>query len=169
MLIRLLRSAALAAAAAIAVACATTATAPKQAIPADTANLPGTPACFWLRNVWGWTVLNNSELIVQAPTDRNAYLVKLFAPVFDLDYRVGLGFRSVEHTGLICGPSRDYLIVRGYAPPRMPIVAVQRLTAAEQVQLLQAAKRPVPRGLLPPATPPAPPPPPTPPARATPT
>jgi hypothetical protein len=155
MLTRLLRNVAVASGAAVVVACATTDAAPKQA---DTANLPGTPACFWVRNVWGWTVLNNSELIVQAPTNQNAYLVKLFEPVFDLDFHIGLGFQDVEHTGMICGPSRDYLIVRGYAPPRIPIVAVQKLTAAEQVQLLRAAKRPVPRGLLPAATPPAPPP-----------
>jgi hypothetical protein len=158
MLTRLLRNAAVASGAAVLVACATTGTAPAPKV-ADTANLPGTPACFWVRNVWGWTVLNNSELIVQAPTNQDAYLVKLFEPVFDLDFHIRLGFQDVEHTGMICGPSRDYLIVRGYAPPRIPIVAVQKLTAAEQVQLLQAAKRPVPRGLLPAATP-APPPPP---------
>jgi hypothetical protein len=115
---------------------------------AASAGLPGTPDCFWLRSVYDWTVLNNSELIVHAPLAQDAYLVKLFQPVFDLDFHLGLGFEDVEHTGRICGPSSDYLLVPHYVPPRIPIVAVQRLTAAEQVQLLRAAKKPVPRVLL---------------------
>jgi len=112
------------------------------------ANLPGTPDCFWLRNVHDWTVLNNSELIVHVPFPQQAYLIKLFQPVFDLDFHLGLGFEDAEHTGRICGPSRSYLLVPNYMPPRIPIIAVQRLSAAEQVQLLRAAKKPVPRVLL---------------------
>ena len=112
------------------------------------ANLPGTPDCFWLRNVYDWTVLNNSELIVHVPLPQNAYLVKLFAPVFDLNFHLGLGFEDAENTGRICGPSRSYLLVPNYTPARIPIVAVQRLSAPEQVQLLRAAKKPVPRVLL---------------------
>lgn len=146
MLYRLLRNTAAVALAVVAVACASThAGAPAAAA---TANLPGTPDCFWLRNVYDWTVLNNSELIVHVPLPQNAYLVKLFQPVFDLDFHQGLGFEDVERTGRICGPSRDYLLVPHYTPRRIPIVAVQRLSAPEQVQLLRAAKKPVPRVLL---------------------
>jgi hypothetical protein len=149
MLSRLLRNLTAASLAVVAVGCAGTHTAGGAS--AATAALPGTPACFWLRNVYDWTVLNNAELIVHVPLPQNAYLVKLFAPVFDLDFHLGLGFEDVEHNGLICGPSRDYLLVPQYTPPRVPIIAVQRLTAAEQVQLLRAAKKPVPRVLLRPA------------------
>jgi uncharacterized protein DUF6491 len=146
MLSRLLRHAAAASLAGVVVACAGTHGA--AGAPAATASLPGTPDCFWLRNVYDWTVLNNSELIVHVPLAQDGYLVKLFQPVFDLDFHLGLGFEDVEHTGRICGPSRDNLLVPNYTPRSIPIVAVQRLSAAEQVQLLRAAKKPVPRVLL---------------------
>lgn len=145
MLSRLMRTAAAAALAVMAVACATT---HPPAPPTPTAALMGTPGCFWLRNVVDWTVLDNSDLIVHAPLARDAYLVKLFEPVFDLKFRLNLGFNDVERTGLICGPNRDYLLVSHYSPPQIPIIAVQKLTSAEQVQLLRAAKQPVPRALL---------------------
>lgn len=146
MLSRLLRNAAAASMAVVALACATTHR--QGGAGAPTAALPGTPGCFWLRNVFDWTVLNNSELIVHAPLLQDAYLVTLFEPVFDLDFHLNLGFDDVEHTGLICGPARDYLVVPHYTPPRIPIVAVQKLTAPEQVRLLRASKKPVPRRLL---------------------
>ena len=147
---RVLSQAVAASMALVAVACASTPASPP--VP-PTAALPGAPACFWLRNVFDWTVLNNSELIVHAPLTQDAYLVRLFMPVFDLDFHLGLGFEDVEHTGLICGPARDYLLVPHYTPTRIPIIAVQKLTAAEQVQLLRAAKKPVPRKLLQPHPP----------------
>jgi hypothetical protein len=143
---RLLRHSAAVSLAVVAVACASTHAGGGAVAP--TANLPGTPDCFWLRNVYDWTVLNNSELIVHVPLPQNAYLVKLFQPVFDLDFHLGLGFQDADRTGRICGPSSDYLLVPNYTPRRIPIVAVQRLTASEQVQLLRAAKKPVPRVLL---------------------
>src|SRR5579872_2907702 len=149
MFVHLVRNAAALALATTAVACATAGYQP-YAAPANSAaaNLPGTPACFWQRDVNGWTVLNKSELIVQAPLAQDAYLVKLFEPVFDLDFHLAVGFQDVEHTGRICGPSGDYLVVRGYTPPRIPIIAVQRLTPTEQVQLLQANNKPVSKQLL---------------------
>jgi hypothetical protein len=106
-------------------------------------NLPGKSACFWQSNFQGdWTVLNDSTLIVRAPLSKDAYVVKLFEPVFDLPFKQRLGFESTEHTGQICGD--DYLIVPEWQPPRVPIVAVHALTMAEQDQLLRAAGRPVP-------------------------
>ena len=104
---------------------------------AQNASLPGQPACFWVRNVNDWTVLNDSELIVHAPLKQDAYLVKLFAPVFDLNFHIRLGFQDVEHTGQICNDSRDNLIIRGYSPPSVPIVAVRKLTMPEQAALLR--------------------------------
>jgi hypothetical protein len=119
--------------------CATYATRTSIGNNAVAASLPGKPACFWLRNVFDWTVLNDSELIVHAPLEQNAYLVKLFEPVFDLGFYLRLGFEDVEHTGQICNGSDDYLIVRGYTPPRIPIVAVHELTKAQQTALLRSA------------------------------
>ena len=142
---RLLRKAAAVSMAVVALACAT---AHSGEASAPTAALPGTPGCFWLKSFNDWTVLNDSELIVHAPLTQDAYLVKLFQPVFGLNYYFNLGFVDVMQNGYICGPSRDYLAVPRYTPPRIIITAVQKLSASEQVQLLQAAKKPVPRVLL---------------------
>jgi hypothetical protein len=108
-------------------------------------NLPGKPACFWKSNFQGdWTVLNDSTLIVHAPLPKDAYVIKLFEPVFDLSFHQELGFENKEHTGQICNDGDDYLIVRGWQLP-VPIVAVRALTMDEQNQLLRAAGRPVPQ------------------------
>jgi hypothetical protein len=85
------------------------------------ANLPGKPSCFWKSNFQGdWTVLNDSTLIVRAPLAKDAYVVKLFEPVFDLNFKQGLGFEDREHTGQICNSGDDYLLVPGWAPPEVP-------------------------------------------------
>ena len=101
--------------------------------------LLGKPGCFYLRSFNDWTVLDESNLLVHAPLEKNGYQVKLFQPVSGLKFHVGLGFEDVEHTGRICDKSRDYLVVRDYTPPRIPVVAVHELTMDEQVQLLKAA------------------------------
>jgi hypothetical protein len=109
-------------------------------------NLPGKPACFWKSNFQGdWTVLNDSTLIVRAPLPKDAYVVKLFEPVFSLGFKQGLGFEDKEHVGQICNDGDDYLLVPGWQPPNVPIVAVHALTADEENHLLSAAGLPVPR------------------------
>jgi hypothetical protein len=108
-------------------------------------NLPGRATCFWKSNFQGdWTVLNDSTLIVHAPLPKDAYVIKLFEPVFDLSFKQGLGFEDKAHTGQICNNGDDYLIVPGWQLP-VPIVAVHALTIDEQDQLLRAAGRAVPR------------------------
>ena len=145
----LLTSAAVGALAAIAGGCATTAQSPPSRVNLDNLtkveNLPGKPACFWKSSFQGdWTVLNDSTLIVHAPLPKDAYVIKLFEPVFTLSFKQGLGFEDREHTGQICNNGDDYLVVPGWQPPQVPIVAVHALTMAEQVKLLQAAGKPVP-------------------------
>jgi Family of unknown function (DUF6491) len=135
--------------AAIAVGCATTTQPPPPRASLDNltkvANLPGKPTCFWKSSFQGdWTVLNDSTLIVHAPLPKDAYVIKLFEPVFNLSFKQGLGFEDSEHTDQICNNGDDYLVVPGWQPPQVPIVAVHALTMAEQDQLLQAAGKPVP-------------------------
>jgi hypothetical protein len=144
----LLINAAVGTLAAIAVGCATTAQPPSRAKLDNLTkveNLPGKPACFWKSNFQGeWTVLNDSTVIVQAPLEKDAYVIKLFEPVFDLSFKEGLGFEDREQTGQICNDGDDYLVVPGWQPPQVPILAVHALTMAEQDQLLRAAGKPVP-------------------------
>jgi len=119
-------------------------------------NLPGKPACFWKSNFQGdWTVLNDSTLIVRAPLPKDAYVIKLFEPVFSLSFHQALAFEDKEHVGQICNNGDDYLLVPDGQPPRVPIVAVRALTMADQDRLLQAAGLPVPHSRA--AAPPAPP------------
>ncbi len=109
-------------------------------------NLPGKPACFWKSSFQGdWTVLNDSTLIVRAPLPKDVYVVKLFEPVFNLSFKQGLGFEDKEHVGQICDNGDDYLLVPGWQPPNVPIVAVHALTVDEEDHLLVAAGLPVPR------------------------
>jgi hypothetical protein len=108
-------------------------------------NLPGKPACFWKSNFQGdWTVLDDSTLIVRAPLPNDAYVIKLFEPVFSLSFHQALAFEDKEHVGQICNNGDDYLLVPDGQPPRVPIVAVRALTTPEQAQLLRAAGLPVP-------------------------
>jgi hypothetical protein len=105
--------------------------------------LLGKPGCFYLRSFNDWTVLDESNLLVHASLEKNGYQVKLFQSVSGLKFHVALGFEDVEHTGRICDASRDYLLVRDYTPPRIPVVVVHELTMDEQVQLLKAAGKTV--------------------------
>jgi len=103
-------------------------------------NLPGKPGCFWKSNFQGdWTVLNESTLIVHAPLPKDAYVIKLFQPVFNLSFKQGLGFEDQEHTGQICNNANDDLLVPGWQPPQVPIIAVHALTKAQEDELLEAA------------------------------
>jgi len=135
--------------AAIAVGCATTAQPPSSNAILDNLtkvdNLPGKAACFWKSNFQGdWTVLNDSTLIVRAPLPKDVYVIKLFEPVPTLSFKQGLGFADREQTGQICNNGDDYLLVPGWQPPQVPIVAVHSVTLAEQDQLLRAAGKPLP-------------------------
>jgi hypothetical protein len=118
---------------------------PEDRTAANTAALPGKPACFFLANVRGtaggsWTVVNDSTLIMKVPAVQagTPYLIKLLFPVFDLPMHLNLGFEDADRNGKICDASHDRLIVPHYQPPTDPIVAVRELTA-DEVASLQAS------------------------------
>jgi Family of unknown function (DUF6491) len=103
------------------------------------APLPGTEACIFTANLFDWTVLDDSTLIVYAPLRREPYLVKLFAPMFDLPFRQTLGFEDTEHNGQLC--KGDYVVARGEIPQRMTISSVRALTPAQAKQLIADSKQ----------------------------
>jgi hypothetical protein len=76
---------------------------------------------------------------------QDAYVIKLFEPVFSLSFKQGLGFEDREHSGQICNRGDDYLIVPEFQPAQVPIVAVHALTPDEEDALLQAAGKPLPK------------------------
>lgn len=105
---------------------------------APPAPLPGTEACIFTVNLYDWTVLDDTTLIVYAPVHQDPYLVKLFAPVFDLSFHQTLGFEGVEHNGQLC--KGDYVVVRGDVPQRMSISSIRSLTPGEAKQLIADSK-----------------------------
>ena len=101
--------------------------------------LPGKETCFWTRDLFDWTVLNDTTLLVHAPMKSDAYLVKLFAPITDMDFDLRLGFQSPPaQFNMIC--KDGHVIARGPIPQRELIVAVRALTPTEATQLLAASK-----------------------------
>jgi len=115
--------------------CATNGASAQHAPPAL---LPGTEACIFTVNLNDWTVVDNSTLIVYAPLRKDPYLVKLFEPIFDLQFRESIGFEDIEHNGQLC--KDDYVVTRGDAPYRTPITAVRALTPDQATQIIAAAK-----------------------------
>jgi hypothetical protein len=128
------RSALLSAAAVVAAGCAA------RMAPSNPpgASLPGTETCIFSASLIDWVVLDDTTLIVYAPSRNDPYLVKLFAPVIDLDYRQTLGFEDTAHSGELC--RGDDLIARGSSPRRMAIAAVRALSAQQAKDLRAAAK-----------------------------
>jgi len=111
--------------------------------PAARGPLPGKDACFWSSSLQDWTVLDDSTLIVHAPLAKDAYLIKLFAPIFGLSFHETLGFETGGGSpGQICGQTA-YVIARnagGGIPDKQPITAVRSLTLAEAKTLLSTSK-----------------------------
>jgi hypothetical protein len=101
---------------------------------APPAPMPGTEACIYTIELYDWTVLDDSTLIVYAPVHQEPYLVKLFAPLFDLSFHQTLGFEGTEHNGQLC--KGDYVLLRGEVSQRMSISAIRALTPDQAKQLI---------------------------------
>jgi hypothetical protein len=107
------------------------------------APLPGKDACIFMSEVFDWVVIDPSTLIVYAPTRKDAYLLKLFEPEPELNFKERVGFEDSDHDGMLCGNGGDYLVLRDdIAPRRVPIVAFRKLTPVEATQLLPAPRTP---------------------------
>jgi hypothetical protein len=107
------------------------------------APLPGTDACVFIRKVYDWVVIDASTLIVYAPLRKDAYLLKLFAPVQELDFKQRVGFEDSDHNGS-CAATAAILVVRDeIGPRRVPIVAFRKMTP-EQANRPEQLRRPLP-------------------------
>jgi hypothetical protein len=104
--------------------------------------LPGTDACVFIRNINDWQVIDSTTMIVYAPLRNDAYLLKLFAPVADLDFKERVGFEDSDHNGQLCGSGADLVVRDEIGARRTPIVAFRRLTPEQLRQLLPPAKSP---------------------------
>ena len=111
---------------------------------AATARLPGKPGCFSPADVRegpraSWTAPNDRTLIIRRP--ENAYLIELSRPVIGLSFWRNVSCNDLEHSGEICGNSRDSLIVSGHEPSHILITAVRELSPAEAASLLAESKQ----------------------------
>jgi len=102
------------------------------------APLPGTDACVFIRNIYDWDVIDPTTMIVYAPQRKDAYLLKLFAPVPDLDFKQRVGFEDSNHNGQLCGFGNDLVVHDEIGAQRTPIVAFRKLTPEQLRQLLPA-------------------------------
>jgi hypothetical protein len=102
--------------------------------------LPGTDACVFIANINDWQVIDPTTMIVYAPLRKDAYLLKLFAPVQDLDFKQRVGFEDSDHNGQLCGFGDDLVVHDEIGARRTPIVAFRRLTPEQLRQLLPPAK-----------------------------
>ena len=108
------------------------------------APLPGTDACVFISNVSDWIVIDPTTMIVHAPLLRDAYLLKLFAPVPELDFKQRVGFQDSDHNGQLCGNGDDLVVRDEISSRRTPIVAFRKLTPEQARQLLAARQTPAP-------------------------
>jgi Family of unknown function (DUF6491) len=106
------------------------------------APLPGIDACVFISSIDDWQVIDSTTMIVYAPLRKDAYLLKLFAPVQDLDFKQRVGFEDSDHNGQLCGFGDDLVLRDEIGERRTPIVAFRKLTPEQLHQLLPGTKSP---------------------------
>jgi hypothetical protein len=112
----------------LAVICGTTAcaaTAPKDQTPP----LRGSD-CVFFRSLYDWQVLDDHNMVIWAPSRKDAYHVYFMTPLVGLNFSIKLAFVDKDHDGRLCGFSRDEIVVPDRAfPQRTTITAMKHLDA----------------------------------------
>lgn len=124
----------------------------QDAEPPKTANEPGyvleeslgkfpdtTNQCIFFRTLYDWRALNNSNLIVWAPSRKHPYHLQLDRPCFGLRFAHSIGFTSRDSR--LCGFGGDSVLVEsgGGRPDRCPIGSITKLTEESLKALLDQA------------------------------
>ncbi len=93
--------------------------------------------CIFFRTLYDWQPLNNTSLIVWAPSRSHPYQIKLDRPCFGLKFAHTIGFTSRDSR--LCGFGGDAVLVEsgGGPPDRCPIGSITALTE-EGLKSLQA-------------------------------
>jgi hypothetical protein len=88
---------------------------------------PTTSQCIFFRTLYDWRPLNDSNLIVWAPTRRNPFLLQLDRPCLGLRHAQNIGFYSRDSE--LCGFGGDAVIIESGSgrPDRCPIGAITKL------------------------------------------
>lgn len=93
--------------------------------------------CLFSSQPQSWRVLDQQQLIIWGPSQKDAYLVKLFAPVQDLRFTETLAFIDDDHNGMICGDGGDKIAVPGSKVSSFPtiITSMRKVDDAELLAL----------------------------------
>lgn len=98
----------------------------------------GSPACFVRRLVASFTVLDETNLVVYAPSRDDAYHVRISPPAPEMASAGALAFTSRGHQ--VCGAAEDAVFFQpDPAAPRHAIIGVSRLSEGALEQLLVLA------------------------------
>jgi len=113
---------------------------PGYVLEANPSRLPDTTnQCIFFRTLYDWKPLNNTNLIVWAPTRNHPYHLQLDRPCFGLKFAYSIGFTSRDSR--LCGFGGDSVLVEsgGGRADRCPIGSITKLTEDSLKSLLAQA------------------------------
>jgi hypothetical protein len=94
--------------------------------------------CTFFRSISDFRPLDRTKLVVWAPSKRDAYLVELGMPLFDLKHANELAFIDSNRDGRLCGYGMDRIAVGNASfPQQSTILGMTRLDATQLVGLEQ--------------------------------
>lgn len=98
-----------------------------------------TNECIFFRTLYDWKALNNSNLIVWAPSKNHPYHIQLDRPCQGLRFAYSIGFTSRDSR--LCGFGGDAVLVEsgGGRADRCPIGGITKLTEESLKSLLAQA------------------------------
>jgi len=94
-------------------------------------------ACVFTRSITDFRALDRNKLVVWSPGRRNAYLVELSMPVFDLKFANQLAVIDRDDNGQLCGYGMDRIVVNSHPREASTVMGVTRLDDAAIAALEQ--------------------------------
>lgn len=87
-----------------------------------------------------WRVLDKEQIVLFAPSQKDAYLVTLFAPLNDLPFTISLAFIDSDRNGMICGNSNDKIAVPDSHTGSWP-TSIKSMTRLDEADLLALGEK----------------------------
>ncbi len=91
--------------------------------------------CLFTSQPQSWRVLDQQQLVIWGPSQKDAYLVKLFAPVQDLRFTESLAFIDDDHNGMICGDGGDKIAIPDSKVSSFPTI-ISSMRKVDEAELL---------------------------------
>lgn len=87
-----------------------------------------------------WQVLDKEQIVLFAPSQKDAYLVTLFSPLNDLPFTISLAFIDSDRNGMICGNSNDKVAVPDSYTGSWP-TSIKSMTRLDEADLLALGEK----------------------------